>query len=1170
MQRRHRDHTVYKVIVFGTLVLSMVACKSPDEYKMFQLLPSTKTEVTFKNQLTETDSFNILTFEYIYNGGGVGVGDVNNDGLTDICFAGNMVSSRLYLNKGDFRFQDVTKAASLTTNLWCTGVAMVDINQDGLLDIHISTAQPLMKKPPVANLLFLNKGLDKDGVPTFEEVAGKIGLADSSYSTQAAFLDYDLDGDLDVYLLNNALEFFNRNQALGPKDNGMARSVDKLYRNEGVTDGLPVFKDVSKEAGIVQEGWGLGIVVNDFNGDSYPDIYVANDFVSNDHLFINKRNGTFSNEINSMLKHQEQNGMGVDVADINNDGLNDIVALDMMPDDNLRQKTMFSTIGFDRFMLFQEKGYQDQYIRNVLQLNNGNQTFSDIGYLAGVYATDWSWSSLLADFDNDGFRDLFVGNGYRKDITDQDFIAYSKELGMFSNDRNRFNTIRNEVEKLPGVKKPNFIFKNNGDLTFSDQAKAWGLDQPSYSNGAAYADFDNDGDLDLVTNNINDEAFIYRNEVISGQTQETSFLRIKFKAENNMPGLGAKIWIYRGDKLYYAEHQTQRGYKSTVEEVEHFGFARADTTNIDSVRILWPRGKSELLKDISLNQVITLEEANAQPYTRKEPEVQKLLTETSDLLNIHYKHSEKNFTDFMEGQLSLPHRHSQSGPGLTVGDVNGDDREDFIVGGSAYQPATMFTQQKDGSFNNTLLPVKDAEDMGMLLFDADGDSDLDLYCVSGSSEFKNKFEMYQDRLYRNLGNGTFQLDSAALPEIRSSGSCVVANDFDKDGDLDVFVGGRVVSMRYPEAPESFLLVNDGKGKFHDRTSQLASELNKIGMVSSALWTDVNNDGWFDLAVVGEWMPLTFFISNNGTSFKQHKVENTSGWWNSINGGDFDNDGDIDYIAGNLGLNSVYKASQEEPVCVYAKDFDENGSMDPILCRYIQGTEYPVHPRETLTGQIPRLRGATQHYSEYGRKGIRDLIPKASMDGALTLKASLMASVYVENLGNNTFNVRQLPVDAQFSPLYGMSILDINDDGNLDILAVGNSYASEPLSGFYDASIGTCLQGDGAGNFSVIPIQQSGFFVDSDAKALSTLMLNDGTELILATQNKDSIKVFAKRQPKSERQELVPANATANSAVITLTNGKKRRHEFYYGNGYLSSSSRTIRKGKSIKEISIDR
>jgi enediyne biosynthesis protein E4 len=1157
-----------KAFIPCVFAISIMACGSRDSDKLFELLPSSATNVTFNNLLTETDSFNVLTFEYIYNGAGVGVGDINNDGLTDIFFAGNMVSSKLYLNQGNFKFRDITVAAKVNTNLWCTGVAMVDINQDGLLDIHVSTIQPNIDKPSVPNLFFLNKGADNDGVPIFEEVAAKMGIADSSYSTQAAFLDYDLDGDLDLYLLNNALEKFNRNQAIGQRDDGSAKSVDKFYRNEGVVNGLPLFKNVSKEAGIQLEGWGLGILVNDINNDGYPDVYVANDFISNDNLLINNKNNSFTNEITSMLKHQEQNGMGVDIADINNDGLNDIVALDMMPDDNLRQKTMFSTIGYDRFMLFRNKGYQDQYIRNVLQINNGNNTFSDIGYLAGIYATDWSWSSLLADFDNDGYRDLFVGNGYRKDITDQDFIAYSKELAMFSTDRNRMNTIRQEVEKLLGVKKPNFLFKNNGNLTFSDKAALWGLDQPSYSNGAAYADFDNDGDLDLVTNNINDEAFIYRNKLNDQKDNAAKYLRIKLVGDNgNLQAFGAKVWVFQKDKTYYAEHQTQRGYKSTVEDFEHFGLGQASEP-VDSIKILWPGGKSQVLKNVSANQVITLHEKDA--VMKNQPHE---VTDTPDLmemhhkLNINFKHHEKDFVDFQEGQLLLPQKHSQGGPGIATGDINNDGLEDFVVGGSRQRSAYTFLQQKNGIFKKDSLLVKEEEDMGLLLFDADGDNDLDLYCVSGSSEFKNEFAHYRDRLYKNDGAGTFTLEVSALPEIKSSGSCVVANDFDQDGDLDLFVGGRVVSMRYPETPESYLLVNNGTGKFENQTTRLSSELDKVGMVTSALWTDINNDGWTDLAVVGEWMPITFFVNDKGKSFTSIKLPDTSGWWNSINGGDFDNDGDIDYVAGNLGLNSVYRASVKEPVCVYAKDFDDNGSVDAILCRYIQGKEYPVHPRETLTGQIAKLRGVAERYSTYGGMGIKDLIPETMLKDALVLKSTLFASVYLENNGSNTFSVKQLPVEAQYSPMYGSVVDDVNNDGNLDILTVGNSYASETLSGFYDAGIGNCLQGDGAGNFKTVHVTRSGFFVDDDAKALSSLILGSGQQLFLATQNRDSLKVFSSHNSSEIPEEnIVRANRLTKSAIVELKNGKKRKHEFYYGSGYLSSSSRTIIKDNTISNI----
>jgi hypothetical protein len=1151
------------LIPVSFLVWLFIGCSNDEEKKLFKLLPSSETNIVFKNEITESDSFNILSFEYIYNGAGVGVGDINNDGLTDVFFAGNMVSSSLYLNRGNFNFQDVTELAAIKTNAWCTGVSMIDINQDGLLDVYISTIQPHTNQTPVPNLLYLNKGISQNGIPIFEEVAEKVGLADSSYATQAAFFDYDLDGDLDVYILTNALESYNRNQIMGLRDNGSGKSVDKFYRNEGVVDGLPVFKNVSKEVGVQTEGWGLGIVVNDINRDGYPDVYVANDFMSNDHLYINTGEGKFVNTIRSMLKHQEQNGMGIDIADINNDGLNDIVVLDMLPDDNLRQKTMFSTIGYDRFRMFREKGYEYQYIRNVLQLNNGNNTFSDIGYLAGIYATDWSWSSLFADFDNDGYRDLFVGNGYRKDITDQDFIAYSKEFSMFSTDRNRMNNIRKEVEKLSGVRKPNFLFRNNSDLTFTDKAREWGLDQPSYSNGAAYADFDNDGDLDLVTNNINDEAFVYRNQLINDQSRKDhNFLRITLKGEQgNNHGYGTTIELFTEGKRYYAEHQTVRGYKSTVENIEHFGLGKVRRGTIDSIKITWLGGKVQILKDVAVNQSITVSNSDAVVKPASTQASVAFLTESHEKLGVQYEHRENEFVDFLQGQFLLPHKHSQGTPGITVADINGDKLDDFVVGGSANKRATIFLQQSNGSFKQDSLSLKEAEDMGILLFDADNDGDQDLYCVSGSSEFKGDKANYQDRFYRNTGEGKFEYDSNALPELTSSGSCVVANDFDRDGDLDLFVGGRVVPMRYPETPESYLLINNGNGKFENQTLRFSSTLSKAGMVTSALWTDVNNDGWNDLAVVGEWMPITFFISDRGKSFTPLALQNSSGWWNSVSGGDFDNDGDIDYIAGNLGLNSIYKASVDEPVTLCAKDFDGNGSVDPILCRYIQGKEYPTHPREALTGQIASLRGVVTSYAKYGGMGVNDLFSKERFENAMILKSTMFTSAYIQNNGNNQFEIKPLPTEAQFSPMFGTLVADVDEDGNLDVLAVGNSYASEVLTGYYDAGIGNFLRGDGQGNFKAVPVNQSGFFVDGDAKAMAKLISHEGHELFLVTQNRSDLKVFSK-PGRPEVTHVVRFGPLDESAHIELTNGKRRKEEVYLGSGYLSTSSRAIRKIKT--------
>ena len=1159
-------------------IVCLVACNPFKKETRFQLLPSSQTGITFNNLIAENDTFNVLRFEYLYNGAGVGVGDVNNDGLPDVFFTGNQVSSRLYLNRGDFKFEDVTGKAGVGTKLWCTGVAMADINQDGLLDVYVSTVQPMKEKKPVPHLLFLNKGMDSQGIPHFEEVAANVGLADSSYATQMAFLDYDLDGDMDAYLLNNALESYNRNNPMGQRTDGGGKSVDRLYRNEGIgTGGLPFFTDVSKQAGIQTEGWGLGIVVNDLNQDGYPDVYVANDFLSNDHAYINNRNGTFTNQIHTLFKHTEHNGMGVDIADINNDGLNDVVAMDMMPDDNLRQKTMFSSINYDRFYENRTRGYLDQYVRNVLQLNNGNGTFSDIGYLAGVNATDWSWSSLFADFDNDGYRDLLVTNGYRKDVTDLDFITYSRESSMFGTDSTRMKTSMTAVNALEGVKKPNFLFRNNGDLTFADKAAEWGLAQPSYSNGAAYADFDNDGDLDLVMNNINDEAFVYRNNLINKTDGAkpgagNNFLRVKLKgAKGNDQGMGAKLWLHTNGKVQYAEHELQRGYKSTVEEHEHFGLGNAQ--KIDSLRITWQGGKNQTLKNISANQVIVLEEKNAAmpgplPGSATRPPQPVLFSEVSRMHNLTYTHQEDDFMDFRQGQPLLPHKHSQGGPGIAVGDLNGDGLDDFALGGSVRKPAKLFYQQSGGTFRPDSLPVKTSEDMGLLLFDADGDGDNDLYCVSGSTEFGRNVKEYQDWLYRNLGKGRFQLDTAALPRTESSGSCVTANDFDHDGDLDLFVGGRVSPMRYPEPPRSYLLQNDGKGRFTDATEIVCPGLAKPGMVTAALWTDYDNDGWTDLLLVGEWMAPTFFKNAGGKKFRIQNSEfkNSVGWWNSLVAGDFDNDGDMDYVAGNLGLNSLYKASETEPVCVYAKDYDNNGTLDPILCRYIQGKEYPTHPRETFTDQIVGLRRVLGKYATYGKMSFRDILPEDQTKDALMYQAKYMASAYIENLGKGNFRLRPLPVEAQMSPVFGMVATDFNHDGNLDLLATGNSFSTEVLTGMYDAGIGVCLQGDGRGNFKPVRANDSGFMVDGDAKGFAELTLGNGAALLLVTQNRGDLKVFENSiSRKGQTHPLQPGDAYAE---ITFTDGRKRKQEFHFGSTYLSQSSRTLRIPAGAAKVTV--
>lgn len=1138
------------------IAVFLSGCKQEPRFK---LVSSHDSGIEFNNTITETDSFNVLTYEYIYNGAGVGIGDFNNDGLQDIFFAGNMVSSKLYLNQGDLTFLDVTKEAGLTTTSWCTGVSVADVNQDGFADIYISTASPDLKKTS-SNLFFINKGLSAQGVPQFINVAAELNIAATNYSTQAVFFDFDRDRDLDMYLLTNALETFPRNATLGQRHDGTGKSVDRLFRNEWRERGELVFTDISAEAGIMSEGWGLGIVVNDFNNDNRPDIYCANDFLSSDHLYINNGNGTFSNQIGSYLKHQEFNGMGVDVADINNDGFNDLVALDMMPDDNLRQKTMFSGTGYDRFYKSLEMRYEPQFIRNVLQLNNGNHTFSDIAYLAGVHATDWSWSALFADFDNDGYRDLYITNGYRKDVTDLDFITYSKEAGMFGTDEKRLKNAIEAIEQLGGVHKPNFMFRNNGDLTFKNMSEEWGLAQPSYSNGAAYADLDNDGDLDIVTNNINSTAFLYKNKTIENNPKDGAhFFRIHLHgSEGNMNGIGTKISVYSGNQKWYAEHQVQRGYMSSVEPVEHFGIG--GITNIDSVVITWPSGLQQTILSPSIDQTLKVAEADAKPYNSSNQKNQTLLV---PVRRPSFKSSETNFVDFKQGQATLPHRHSSQGPAIAVGDINGDGKEDFIIGGTAGQPATAFVQKGNGEFKQYVQPTKQSEDAGLLLYDCDNDGDLDLYCVSGSSEFRLERRFYQDRLYKNDGAGNFQIDSLALPEIGTSGSCVIAADFDRDGDLDLFRGGRVEPTRYPYAPESYVLINDGKGNYKNMTTSFSPDLQRPGMVTTALAVDVNNDGWPDLAIAGEWMNIEIYLNERGAGMMKTTSTNR-GWWNSLTAGDFDNDGDIDLIGGNLGLNTVFRATKKEPVSIYADDFDGNGSVDPIITRFIQGKEHPVHFRESMTEQIASLRRPLQKYSTFGTMTFSDIFPNEKLTSALIYRVSSFASMYFENDGTGKFTSKELPIRAQVSPIYGALVTDLNLDGNVDLIAIGNSYSTETLHGWHDAGIGSAMLGDGRGNFSIMAPSESDFLVDRDAKALARLRV-DNHDLYIATQNNDSLLAFVNREPFKNATVFVP-EALDTFVELWFNDGRRQRIELNYGSGYLSQSGRSFFMPEGVKSI----
>ncbi|MES2731517.1 MAG: VCBS repeat-containing protein [Bacteroidota bacterium] len=1176
----------------------LVGCENEHNQSeaLFELISSEHSGVHFSNTITESDSLSILTFDYIYNGGGVAIGDINNDSLPDIFFTGNQVSCKLYLNKGNFQFEDVTKAAGLETSVWAEGATMADVNQDGYLDIYVCTSN---REPNQlsANLLFINTGAQSSGNLAFTEQASKYGIANVGYNTQATFFDYDRDGDLDLYLLNNATGESNKNTTRRKRLNGEATSTDHLYRNEAAqpsdsTVGQhPVFTDVSRAAGILTEGYGLGLALGDLNKDGWTDLYTSNDFLSNDILYLNTGKGGFSNEISHLLKHQSYNGMGVDVVDINNDGWLDIFELDMLPETNRRQKLMFGSMNYDRFKLNLRMGYEPQYVRNTFQLNNGvnpsgkagsqHISFSEIAQLAGVHSTDWSWSTLLADYDNDGFRDLLITNGYGKDITDQDYTVYSRAVSQFGTEKNIRMQLREGLEKITEVKLKNYLYKNNGasgqGLTFSNQSEAWGMRDLSISNGAAYADLDRDGDLDLVINNLNQEAFIYRNN--AEKLLKNHFLQLELVGDSlNITGIGAKVQLHYQGKTQYAEHFTTRGYKSSMDPTIHFGLGKL--TTIDSLEITWPSGQYQLLRNVRANQRLTLYQKDAESPTSHHLLLANTATpifkSITNEVALTYRHQEKDFSDFRVQPL-IPFKHSQSGPGLAVADVNGDGLEDFYVGGASEQAGMVFYQQSNGKFRSTPLPKANGyeEDMGALFFDADNDRDMDLYVVSGSSEFPIGSRYYQDRLYKNDGQGNLRLDKAALPTINTSGSCVVAADYDRDGDLDVFVGGRVAPGQYPLPPQSYLLQNNG-GIFRDVTEVVCPELKKIGMVTSALWTDFDNDQQPDLLLVGEWMPITFFKNQHGKLIawsadagktdqrSTQSLKNSSGWWNSLAAGDFDNDGDIDYIAGNLGLNSKFKASDREPVSLFAKDFDRNGSLDPMLCYYIQGKNYPAPPRDDMIDQIVAMRKQFPRYADYAKATFDQIFTPESLQDAYMVQAQQLQSCYLENLGKGKFKLLPLPIRAQFAPVFGLLVQDFDGDGNLDVLLSGNSYASEILTGWYDASIGLYLRGDGKGHFLPLSAVQSGFFVDKDAKGLAQLPRYNGTPLVLAACNDDSLRVFA----TALASRWLSAAPSDLYAEVMLPDKRTRREEFYYGSGYLSQSARGIWISPQAKRVKI--
>ncbi|MEO9481027.1 MAG: VCBS repeat-containing protein [Maribacter dokdonensis] len=1079
--------------------------------KLFTLLSSDDTGIDFNNIIKDDKAKNIFAYANFYGGAGVGVGDFNNDGLQDIFFAGNMVPDKLYLNKGNLVFEDVTiKAGIKNFDGWSTGVTIADINNDGHLDIYVS--RELYDENPEwrRNLVYINNG---DG--TFTEKAKELSIANTERTRHATFLDFDKDGLLDLFLLTqppnpgSLSQYHNADNLLIPE------YALKLYKNNGTT-----FKDVSKTAGIDRTGFPNAVSASDINNDGWPDLYVANDFYAPDFLFLNNQDGTFTSIEKNALKQTSYYSMGVDVADINNDQNLDVFVLDMVSEDNFRLKSNMSGMNIGAFWKVVEDGGGYQYMYNTLQLNNGNETFSNIAQFTGMSATDWSWSNLIADFDNDGLKDTYVTNGLLRDIRNTDAdknVAHyinTTRAQWLQNNPNAQNVksiwdivdLEKAVSMVPSQPLKNYAYQNLGDLEFKNTSTEWGLDNESFSNGSAYADLDNDGDLDLVVNNINSEAFIYRNN--SEAKPNSNYLRIQLVDKNNRPTFGTRVNIYTQNGVQTLETTNVRGIYSTSEPTLHFGLK--NLTQVDSLTVVWPNGKSTVKRDISANQLLEISSDESEILDVKNEGTDKtLFADMTNVFPAKFKHQENQFDDF-EKQILLPHKLSQFGPALTAGDINDDGLDDFYIGGAANQAPTLFIQQKDGNFEESQVVFwqKEAgyEDVDALFVDINNDGLKDLYVVSGGNEYpKNDFH-YTDRIYLNQGNATFK-KGAILNANRISGSVVKSADYDGDGDMDLFVGGRHTPQQYPNPSSSMLLVNNN-GQLVNQTESLSPQLLQIGMITDAIWSDYDNDQDLDLMIVGEWMPITIFENNNGNLAKVENENFTSsyGWWFSIEQGDFDNDGDLDYIAGNLGLNYKYKTSSDKPFDVYYNDFDANGNADIVLGYYNKEKHYPLRGFSCSSEQIPALKKKIVKYDAFASMELKDVYGEEKLKNSLHYSADTFASVYIENLGNGQFKITDLPNVAQLSNLNDMLVRDFNGDGALDVLAIGNLYVSEIETPRNDAGTGLLLLGDGNGSFSAKRGSEIGFFADRDAKKLVDLS-NVQNDYFLVGNNDDVLQIF---------------------------------------------------------------
>ena len=1077
---------------------------------LFTLLDAKETGIDFLNKVKNQKNFNIFKYRNFYNGGGVAIGDINNDGLADIYLTGNMVANKLYLNKGNLTFEDISVSAGIEGNKpWSTGVVMVDINQDGLLDIYVSNAGNL-KGNNHDNDLYIN-----NGDLTFTEKASDFNLAKTGFSTHASFFDYDKDGDLDAYILNNSNIPVS---SLGYAEQRDKRAQDwenvpQIFRGVGdmlLRNDNGKFVDVSEEAGIYGSliGFGLGVMVTDMNGDFYPDIYVSNDFYERDYLYLNNQDGTFKEDITNWTSHLSLSAMGVDIADINNDGNADIFITDMLPEADQRVKSVMEFEGYNVFKLKQSKDFSQQYIQNTLQLNNGNNTFSEVAYFSGVAKTDWSWAGLLFDMDNDGNRDIFITNGINHDLTDLDFVNFfANEIIQKMALTGKKQAIDSIINKMPVKPQPNYAYKNNGDITFDNANKEWGFETPSLSNGVAYGDLDNDGDLDMVINNVNMLPFVYRNN--SDSLTTNNYLKIKLEGDQvNKFGVGSTVKIYHNNKIYVQDQMPSRGFQSSMDYVMTIGLGKA--TKVDSLRIIWPNNKTQKWNNIEVNSTLTLKQSEAtEIQSSLLPKKNKTLVSEVLKTNLQ-KHQENSYSDFdYEGLINK--MLSQEGPALAIGDINNDGNDDFYIGGAKNQPGLLYLNLGNGK---TALSIqksfdKDAmfEDTTAAFFDANGDGNLDLMIGSGGNEIGQE-NNYKVRLYINNGKGRFDSAEKKLPSLRKNISVIAPYDFDNDGDIDVFVGARSLVATYGINPTHQFLENNGDGTFIDTTEKVAYDVKSAGMITDAIWKDINKDGKKDLITVSEWDTPKIYINNGRRLIKQKStLDDLFGMWNVVEAADLDNDGDIDFILGNQGSNTIHKTSSENPVKMWVNDFDNNGTIEQIMTNHKNGKDYPIHMKKELTAQLVSLKKQNLKASEYAKKSIDELFSASIFKNSIMKQSTISESIIAVNEGDWNFSVKKLPSRVQLSCVCGIVCTDINNDGNLDIIMAGNNFEFKPQYSRLDASHGSVLLGDGSLDFKWQNYNTSGFVIKNEAKHLKTISDKSGKTYLLAAINNEKPKLF---------------------------------------------------------------